>query len=256
MSRAIDSMNKSVNSSEMNSVTNSAVNGVANSAVNGHPERPVLVLASGSPRRYTLIHRFFPAEQVRVIAPDFDESLLMKQSPDQTPEELVTRLAEGKLDALFRQYTVDDLSVAIAADTIVTLDGKVLGKPTSSEDAANMLRHLSDRTHAVMTGLSVRLTAGGQVVSRTAVETTTVTFGPLDESMIHWYLASGEPFDKAGAYGIQGLGAAFISRIDGCYYNVMGLPVYRLFAVLRELAAQMGSDQLLSFVSTMNGQSL
>jgi len=227
---------------------------------NEHPEqnpgRPVLVLASGSPRRYALIHRFFPAEQVRVVAPDFDESLLMKQTPDTAPEHLVARLAEGKLDALFRQYAVGDLSVAIAADTIVTLDGKVLGKPASAEDAANMLRHLSGRTHAVMTGLSVRLTADRQVASRTAVETTTVTFGPLYESMIQWYLASGEPFDKAGAYGIQGLGAAFISRIDGCYYNVMGLPVYRLFAVLRELAAQMGSDQLLSFVSTMNGQSL
>jgi septum formation protein len=221
-----------------------------------HSGRPVLVLASGSPRRYALIRRFFPAEQVRVIAPDFDESLLMKQRPDQSPDHLVARLAEGKLDAMFRQHAVGVLSVAIAADTIVTLDRRILGKPTSADDAADMLRHLSGRTHAVMTGLSVRLTAGDRVVARTVVETTTVTFGPLDESMIHWYLASGEPFDKAGAYGIQGLGAAFISRIDGCYYNVMGLPVYRLFAVLRELAAQTGSDHLRSFVSTMNGQSL
>lgn len=211
--------------------------------------QPSLILASASPRRFELIRRFFPADRIRVIIPDFDESAPHIREGNCNPEFLVEKLAVGKLDALFCQQILPDLSIAIAADTIVTLYKRVLGKPTSAAEAADMLRHLSNSIHAVMTGVSVRMTVNGQHFSKTVVETTKVTFGPIDDKMIQWYLASGEPFDKAGAYGIQGLGAAFISRIDGCYYNVMGLPVYRLLAVLSELAAQTGSDQLRSFIS-------
>lgn len=218
--------------------------------------QPTLILASSSPRRFELIHRYFSADRIRVMIPVYDEKPLMAQHQDGRPEDLVGQLAEGKLDALVSQHGLPDLSVAIAADTIVTLDGRVLGKPVSKNDAAEMLRHLSGRTHAVMTGLSIKMFIDGRTVSKTVVETTTVTFGPVEEKMIQWYLASGEPFDKAGAYGIQGLGAAFISRIDGCYYNVMGLPVYRLFSVLAELAEQTGSDQMRYFVLPIAGQPL
>ncbi len=217
---------------------------------------PVFVLASSSPRRLELIRRFFDHDAIRVCSPDFDENGSRAEFPDETPTQLVQRLSSGKLEALVASQHLPDCSIALAADTVVTLDGRVLGKPSSAEDAATMLRDLSGKTHSVLTGICLRLSAQGKIVTGSAVEETTVTFGILDESMIQGYVASKEPFDKAGAYGIQGLGAAFVSRIDGCYYNVMGLPVYRLFVLLRELAGQTGSDQLISFVSPMAGQSL
>jgi septum formation protein len=219
-------------------------------------EQPCLILASTSPRRYELLRRFFPADRIQVIIPDFDESAAHNRLVGTGTGLLAEQLAKGKMNALIHQHQLPDQSIAIAADTIVTLDGRILEKPVSESDAADMLRHLSDRTHAVMTGLSIQVRSADQVFTKTVVETTTVTFGPIDETIIQWYLASGEPFGKAGAYGIQGLGAAFISRIDGCFYNVMGLPVYRLFTVISELVVKTGSPQLCSFISTYAGQSL
>jgi septum formation protein len=219
-------------------------------------EQPCLILASTSPRRYELLRRFFPADRIQVIIPDFDESAADNRPVDHGTGSLAELLAKGKMNALIHQHILPDQSIAITADTIVTLDGRILEKPVSESDAADMLRHLSGRTHAVMTGLSVQVMSGGQTYAKTVVETTTVTFGLIDDSVIRWYLESGEPFGKAGAYGIQGLGAAFISRIDGCFYNVMGLPVYRLFAVISELTTKTGSPQLSSFISTYAGQSL
>lgn len=122
-------------------------------------------------------------------------------------------------------------AVVIAADTVVALDGAVLGKPADESDAARMLSALSGRTHQVFTGLTVA--CGADV--RTVSEETAVTFRPLTAEEIEAYIATGEPMDKAGAYGIQGYGALFIEGISGDYYNVMGLPVCRLGQILGQL---------------------
>ncbi len=217
---------------------------------------PRLVLASASPRRLELIRRFYPEDRIDVMVPEYDETPLMVGPASDGPAALVRRLARGKLDALEHQVHLPDLSLALAADTIVTIDGHILGKPGSPAQAAAMLRLLSGRTHAVMTGIAIRIADGSTILQKTVAETTEVTFGLLDETMIDWYLASGEPYDKAGAYGIQGLGAAFISRIDGSYYNVMGLPVHRLFATLSEMAAATGSAELRSFILPYAGRTL
>ncbi|NLC84313.1 MAG: septum formation protein Maf [Ruminococcaceae bacterium] len=212
---------------------------------------PRLVLASASPRRLELLERFYPPERITVIVPEYDEYPLMNNTKADTasePAALAGRLAAGKLAALLEQNELPTESLVIAADTIVTIDEKMLGKPETSREAAEMLRLLSNRTHKVVTGLAIQIRSGGSVKQRIDAETTEVTFGLLDEAMIEWYLASGEPYDKAGAYGIQGLGAAFISGINGCYYNVMGLPVHRLFAELKEMAATTGSVQMRSFI--------
>lgn len=218
--------------------------------------QPLLVLASSSPRRLELVRRFYPEERIQVLVPEYDETPLMVGPVSDGPSALVRRLSKGKLDALVHQYRLPDLTLTLAADTIVTIDGHILGKPGTPGQAADMLRLLSGRTHEVMTGLAIRLQDGRQILQKTVAETTAVTFGLLDEAMIDWYIASGEPFDKAGAYGIQGLGAAFVSRIDGSYYNVMGLPVHRLFVTLAEMAHETGSDQLRSFMLPYAGRTL
>lgn len=123
--------------------------------------------------------------------------------------------------------------VLLAADTVVAVDGDVLGKPGSEEDAKRMLRRLSGRWHDVFTGLAV-LPMGNQQ-AMVIVEKTRVEFIQLSENEIQDYVRSGEPFDKAGAYAIQGQGGRFIPRIEGCYFNVMGLPLARLYAILRKI---------------------
>ncbi len=220
---------------------------------------PQLILASASPRRLELLERFYPAERITVIVPEYDEAPLLKGVRAETasdPTTLAEQLAAGKLTALLEQYELSAESLVIAADTIVTIDGEMLGKPESGREAAEMLRLLSNRTHKVVTGLAILIDSCGRVRQRVTAETTEVTFGRLDEAMIEWYLASGEPFDKAGAYGIQGLGAVFISGINGSYYNVMGLPVHRLYVELTEMAATTESAQMRSFILPFAGQTL
>ena len=126
--------------------------------------------------------------------------------------------------------------LALAADTLFVAGTEILGKPADAADAARHLRLLSGRTHRVLTGLHVAFHQDGRTDCLQAVEETAVNFTDLDETVINWYIRTGEPFDKAGSYGIQGAGAALIERIDGCYYNVMGLPVFRLLSLLREAA--------------------
>lgn len=126
-----------------------------------------------------------------------------------------------------------DHSVLVAADTIVAIDGDVLGKPGSEDDARRMLRRLSGKWHEVFTGLAVL--AVGRKQPTVIVEKTRVEFVQLSDNDIHEYVLSGEPFDKAGGYAIQGQGGRFIPRIEGCYFNVMGLPLARLYAILREI---------------------
>ena len=200
-----------------------------------------LILASGSPRRRELFERFWGNDRFKVMAPDFNENQVPAAIRDDA-HALTRYLAAGKLKALREQFVLPDSFVAVAADTVVVLDEHILGKPADQADAAEMLSRLSGRTHEVRTGISVMLAYDpDEPVVLQDVETTRVRFSQLDEQMIRWYVSTGEPIDKAGAYGIQGHGAALIERIDGCYYNVMGLPVYRLMDLLRQLAGRFTS---------------
>ena len=180
-----------------------------------------LILASQSPRRRELLGLTGLDFIVRVA--DIDETM------DETrpPVEEVARVSREKALAVAREP--DD--VVIAADTIVVCEGKVLGKPKDEDDAFRMLSLLSGRNHQVMTGMTV--VQGDEIVTHT--EVTKLRFRDLLPGEIRAYIASGEPMDKAGAYGIQGGAALFADQMEGDYYNVMGLPVCRLATILRSL---------------------
>ena len=192
-----------------------------------------LLLASRSPRRSHLLRE--AGYDFDVAPADVDESRL----PDEPPRDYVVRLARAKAAAVASGAGIgaDDGAgedrVVVAADTIVVIDGEVLGKPADRRESAAMLGRLAGRTHEVLTGVAVA--AGARVA--VAMETTRVTFAPLDPERIAWYVATGEGDDKAGAYAAQGVGSRFIERIEGSYTNVVGLPVARVDRLLRELAA-------------------
>lgn len=177
-----------------------------------------IVLASQSPRRHELLARMGLEFTIRV--PDLDESGFTAK----TPGELVELLSREKAAAA----AGDGDELIIASDTVVVLDGAILGKPVSKEDAACMLGTLAGRTHEVYSGVTVR--RGDKTV--TEHEVTAVTFRSLSDQEIRRYIATGEPMDKAGAYGIQGCGALLVEGIRGDYFNVMGLPVNRLGRIL------------------------
>ena len=181
-----------------------------------------VILASQSPRRRDLLDLIGITHVVRPA--DIDEAVL----PDEAPIPHCERLARSKA-ATLAVRSPD--AVVIAADTIVVLDGEILGKPADGGEARATLARLSGRTHTVHTAMAVAL--GGQTVS--AVESVQVTFRPLTADEIAAYVATGEPMDKAGAYGIQGFGATIVERIDGDYFSVMGLGLRRLVALLAEL---------------------
>ncbi len=180
-----------------------------------------LVLASQSPRRQELLSLMGLDFTVRVA--DIDETM----DTTKDPKEEVARVSRAKAMAV--PAAPDEL--VIAADTIVVCDGKLLGKPGSPENAVRTLRLLSGREHQVMTGLTLR--KGDTILSHT--EVSSIHFRELDPREIEAYVATGEPLDKAGAYGIQGKAAVFVTRLEGDYYNVMGLPVCTLTQRLREL---------------------
>ena len=184
-----------------------------------------LILASASPRRQELLQLFKIPFAVRVA--DIDETM----DPEKAPFDEVARVSRCKAMAIPAEG--DD--VVIAADTIVVCQGKTLGKPHSVEEAKAMLRQLSGRDHQVMTGCTV--VRGGRC--ETFTEVTDLHFRDLEQWEIDDYVASGEPMDKAGAYGIQGGAALFCQRLVGDYYNVMGLPVCRLGQVLRSVAPEL-----------------
>lgn len=184
-----------------------------------------LILASASPRRRELLGLFGIPFVIR--AADIDETM----DPGLPPEQEVARVSRCKALAVPRQ--ADD--VVIAADTIVVCEGRVLGKPHSPREAEEMLTLLSGRDHQVMTGCTI---AAGERV-QTFTEITDLHFRPLEPEEIRRYVESGEPMDKAGAYGIQGGAALFCRRMEGDYYNVMGLPVCRLWQQLRHLAPEL-----------------
>lgn len=187
-----------------------------------------LILASQSPRRRELMGLFRVPFSVRVA--DIDETMDHRQPPDQE----VARVS--RLKALAVPRGADD--IVIAADTIVVCDGQVLGKPRDREDAFRMLKLLSGRDHQVMTGLTVL--RGNR--TRVCTEVTDIHFRPLSDREILSYIATGEPMDKAGAYGIQGGAALFAEKLVGDYFNVVGLPVCRLGLILKELAPDLMED--------------
>lgn len=182
------------------------------------------ILASGSPRRKDLLASV--GYSFQVIPADIDEASLA----DESPERYVLRLAEEKASVIKETLPI------VAADTTVVLEKKIFGKPRDEKEAAEMLKALQGRTHEVFTG--VALSVEGKV--RTILERTAVTFRPLNESEINHYVSSGEPLDKAGAYAAQGYGASFITRIDGSYTNVVGLPLAQTVVLLNEIGIKTG----------------
>ena len=190
----------------------------------------MLILASQSPRRKELLEKLKIPFIIRVSGAD--ESM----DPFVPPEDEVARLSYGKAMAIDRQPE----DIVIAADTIVVLDGRVLGKPADEADALDMLQRLSGRSHQVMTGVTVL--RGERAITHT--EITHVHFRHLTREEMQRYVATGEPMDKAGSYGIQGGAALFCERMVGDYYNVMGLPVCRLGQVLKTVAPELMEDHL------------
>ena len=182
-----------------------------------------IILASASPRRRELLERIGITD-FTVAAPNVDESV----DPGLSPAAMVEQLSLRKAKAAARNFGPDDL--ILAADTVVALDGAILGKPRDKDDAFAMLSALSGREHRVYTGVTVL--QGDKIV--TQHEETAVAFRALSPDEIWGYIATGEPLDKAGAYGIQGVGALLVPSIRGDYSNVMGLPVFRLGQILRE----------------------
>ncbi len=144
------------------------------------------------------------------------------------------RLAEEKARVAVKRFArAGAHGIVIAADTTVVAGGQMLGKPENREDARRMLRLLSGQTHEVLTGISVIRSSDGYAASH--VEITCVSFAKLSESEIEEYISSGEPFDKAGGYGIQGIAGRYVTRIEGCYFNVMGLPLSRVWSLVQAL---------------------
>lgn len=179
-------------------------------------EEAELILASGSPRRKELLAR--TGRSFRVIVSAADEIAAADMEPASVA------MQNARVKALAVAANAPDSATVIGADTIVVLDGRIFGKPGDEDDAQRMLRELAGRTHQVITG--VCLVRGGQC--ETFAETTNVCFRKLSASEIDAYIATGEPLDKAGAYGIQGAAGAFVDHIEGDYDNVVGLPVARL----------------------------
>jgi septum formation protein len=189
-----------------------------------------IILASASPRRAEILRNAgIPFETQATL---LDESLLAGERPG----DYVRRLAFDKARAAANVRREAGGYIFVGADTAVVAGDEILGKPESEEDARRMLRLLSGAVHEVHTGLALlRLPDETESVVE---EITRVTFAPLSEDEINRYVGTGEPFDKAGAYGIQGIAGRYISRIEGCYFNVMGLPLARLWALLREFGWQ------------------
>lgn len=181
-----------------------------------------MILASKSPRRQELLKLL--GLEFTVHTADIDEHM----DPSLPPEQEVARVSAEKAMAVAKDCAEED--IIISADTIVVIDGQILGKPKSEADAIRMLNLLSGRRHEVMTGLTVL--SGGQ--SQTRVVRTGIEFRRLTDREIDAYVATGEPMDKAGAYGIQGRASIFVSHLDGDYFCVMGLPVCTLTQMLRE----------------------
>lgn len=189
---------------------------------------PEIVLASGSPRRQEMLTQL--GVHFRVQVSQIDENMVEQH----TPSFFVKQLATQKAMAVGTQCKN---ALVIGADTVVVLDGKILGKPKDEQEAIHMLQQLQGKTHQVYTGISVvHMNESSLQNQQVAHQMTEVTMRPLSDEQIRWYVGTGEPMDKAGAYGIQGKGAIFIEKINGCYFNVVGMSLY----LLEELLEKMG----------------
>ncbi|HKA18402.1 MAG TPA: Maf family protein [Blastocatellia bacterium] len=185
---------------------------------------PKIILASASPRRAELL------DQIGVKFELVPSQIEERPHPDEAPPDYITRIARAKVIAVARHQ---ETGLIIGADTVVVLDGRLLGKPVDIHEAKSMLKQLSGRWHAVMTGVALY-----DVESRHEVadyEKTLVKFAQLTDREIDWYVQTSEPKDKAGAYGIQGLGGLFVDEIAGNYYNVVGLPIPLVYRLARRL---------------------
>ncbi len=189
--------------------------------MNAPHDRPMLILASKSPRRKYLLEQ--AGLTFSIIPSDFDESSVTMSEPDV----YVRMLAEAKAFDISEKHPD---SWVIGADTIVLIDNTILGKPASNEEARSMLKQLSGKTHQVLTGYCICCKDRNTVFSETAK--TDVHFKSLSNAEIDWYIQTGEPFDKAGAYAIQGIGTFLVRRINGSYTNVVGLPVCEVIEFL------------------------
>ncbi|MEK6284298.1 MAG: nucleoside triphosphate pyrophosphatase [Acidobacteriota bacterium] len=185
---------------------------------------PRIILASASPRRADLL------KQIGVEFELAPSQIGERPHPDETPADYITRIARAKVIAAARTR---EAGLVIGADTVVVLDGRLMGKPQDEASAATMLEQLSGRWHAVMTGVALY-----DIETRREVadyDKTLVKFAQLTDREIEWYVSTGEPMDKAGAYGIQGLGGLFVDEIAGNYYNVVGLPIPLVYRLARRL---------------------
>jgi septum formation protein len=191
--------------------------------LSNEPGRVRLILASASPRRAELLRA--AGIEVDVRPADVDESV----HPDETPEPYVSRVALAKARAISELVPGQ---FVLGADTVVVVDDRILGKPTDSADARQMLRMLSGRRHVVITAVVLIRGAGlaGEILD-SRIERTTVEFAALSSEEIDWYAATSEPMDKAGAYAVQGLASRFVTRIEGSYSNVVGLPVSLVYGM-------------------------
>lgn len=191
------------------------------------PKTLPIILASASPRRKKLLEQI--NLKFKTLSVDLDE----KQLPNEKPFRMVKRLAHEKLNLALQKI---GNGIIITADTIVVLDGKIIGKPKDEKDAVKILKKLSGRKHCVYTGFAVFNTTTKKIIC--SYEKTFVQFRKLTNEEIFLYVESGSPIDKAGAYGIQDdFGAVFIQSINGCYYNVVGLPLSRVYHALKEAGA-------------------
>lgn len=193
-----------------------------------------LVLASGSPRRREILSLF--KEDIKIVPSNVDET----QLPNESPKDYVLRLAQDKASDVANNLldnAKDSESLVIGADTIVLYNNLVLGKPTNKEDAKRMLEMLSGNWHEVLTGVAVVDLLNKKKVFD--VCQTRVKFSTLSNVEIDWYIETNEPFDKAGAYAIQGYGSLFVEEIEGNYLNVVGLPITMLRKLLKELVVDL-----------------
>ncbi|MDW7987756.1 MAG: Maf family protein [candidate division WOR-3 bacterium] len=188
-----------------------------------------IILASSSPRRKRLLAML--GVKFSVLAPNIKEDTLHL-----SPERLATTLAEKKVYSVAGKIKN---GIIIGVDTIVAINNKILGKPQSKKDARKMLKLLSNKTHRVISGLVILALPENKVLK--THEITKVTFRKLSSQEIENYLKTNEPYDKAGAYGIQGIGGQFVKQIDGCYYNVVGLPITKLIRALKKFGVRIGT---------------
>ncbi len=189
-----------------------------------------LVLASASPRRAEILRNAGISFEVRPAV--IDESPREGEGPEHYVLRLALEKARACADEQIDGRSISETTIFVGADTTVVADDEIMGKPASEEEARRMLRRLSGRMHEVHTGLALVRRPGAW--ERVVEEVTRVTFAQLSDAEIESYIATGEPFGKAGGYAVQGIAGRYVTRIEGCYFNVVGLPLARLYSLLRE----------------------